>query len=324
MKLQQLRYITEIVNNNLNISSAAECLFTSQPGVSKQVRLLEDELGIEIFQRNGNTLVAVTPCGAEVLSRAANILGEIESIKTIASEQTMPNKGKLNIATTYTQARYFLPDLISPFAKKFPEVSIHIHQGTPAQISESVEKGESNFAIATEANYLFENLIMLPCYYWNRSIIIPKDHPLALIKKVSIQDLSAFQLVTYSFGFTGRSELDEAFNTAGLMPKINFTATDADVIKTYVKKGMGVGVIATMAVEECDHECFCVIDASHLFKSSLTSVGFRKNTYLREYMIDFVQRFAPHLSRNLIQQAIQSNYSAEVKELFSRVKLPTL
>lgn len=324
MKLQQLRYIIEIVNNNLNISSAAECLFTSQPGVSKQVRLLEDELGIEIFQRNGNTLVSVTPSGKKIINCAANILGEIESIQTIANEQTMPNKGKLNIATTYTQARYFLPDLILPFSKKFPEVSIHIHQGTPAQISESVEKGESDFAIATEANYLFENLIMLPCYFWNRSILVPKDHPLSLLENVSIEALSKFQLVTYSFGFTGRSELDDAFNKAGLEPNINFTATDADVIKTYVEKGMGVGVIATMAIAQSDHDNFYIIDAAHLFKPSLICVGFRKSTYLREYMLDFVQRFAPHLSRNLIQQAIQSNYSAEVKELFSQVKLPML
>lgn len=324
MKLQQLRYIIEIVNNNLNISSAAECLFTSQPGVSKQVRLLEDELGIEIFKRNGNTLVSLTSSGKEILKRANNILGEIESIKTIASEQTMPDKGKLNIATTYTQARYFLPDLISPFTKKYPDVSIHIHQGTPAQISESVEKGESDFAIATEANYLFENLIMLPCYYWNRSILVPKDHPLSLLDKVSIENLSSFKLVTYSFGFTGKSELDDAFNKAGLTPNINFTATDADVIKTYVKKGLGVGVIATMAIQTCDYDDFCIIDAAHLFKASLTSVGFRKNTYLREYMLDFVLRFAPHLSRKLIQQAIQSNYSAEVKTLLSQVDLPTL
>ena len=324
MKLQQLRYIIEIVNNNLNISSAAECLFTSQPGISKQVRLLEDELGVEIFKRNGNTLVSLTTSGKKIIGCAVNILGEIESIQTIANEQTMPNKGKLNIATTYTQARYFLPDLISPFSNKFPDVSIHIHQGTPAQISESVEKGESDFAIATEANYLFENLIMLPCYYWNRSIIVPKDHPLSLLEKVTIEDLSKFQLVTYSFGFTGRSELDDAFNKAGLMPNINFTATDADVIKTYVNKGMGVGVIATMAIEKCDHDDFIVINAAHLFKSSLTCLGFRKNTYLREYMLDFVLRFAPHLSRNLIQQAIQSNYSAEVNGLFSQVELPTL
>ena len=324
MKLQQLRYIVEIANNNLNISSAAECLFTSQPGVSKQLRLLEDELGIEIFKRNGNTLVSVTPSGKNILSYATNILGEIESIKTIASEQTMPHKGKLNIATTYTQARYFLPDLILPFSQKFPDVSIHIHQGTPAQISESVQKGESDFAIATEANYLFENLIMLPCYYWNRSIIVPKNHPLSLLNKISIEAISAFELVTYSFGFTGQSELDDAFNKAGLKPSINFTATDADVIKTYVKKGMGVGVIATMAVEECDYNDFCVIDAAHLFKASLTSLGFRKSTYLREYMLDFVQRFAPHLSRNLIQQAVKSNYNAEVKALFNQVDLPTL
>ncbi len=321
MKLQQLRYIVEILNNNLNVSATAENLFTSQPGISKQVRMLEDELGIQIFNRSGKHLTEVTPAGKEVIRFANEILGKVESIKAIATQYTLPDQGSLSIATTHTQARYVLPEVIQGFKKRYPKVSLHMHQGSPAQISESVVKGNTDFAIATEALHLYQDLIMLPCYHWNRSVIVPKDHPLAKLDKITIEDIARHPIVTYVFGFTGRSELDEAFNAAGFAPNVVFTATDADVIKTYVRLGMGVGVIATMAVNKDDSD-FCVIDASHIFKSSTTSIGFRKGTFLRGYMYDFMVRFAPHLTRPLVEKAIQLKYSAEVDKLFADIELP--
>jgi len=320
MKLQQLRYIVEILNNNLNVSATAESLFTSQPGISKQLCMLEDELGIQIFERSGKHLSKVTPAGHEVIGFASDILGKVKGIKAIAYQHNQPDEGSLSIATTHTQARYALPEVVGEFKKRYAKVSLHMHQGSPAQISESVVKGTSDFAIATEELYLYQDLIMLPCYHWTRSVIVPKDHPLALIKKLCIEDLAMYPIVTYISGFTGRSELDDTFNAAGFEPNVVFTATDANVIKTYVRLGLGIGVIATMAVHEDDD--FCVIDASHLFKSSTTSIGFRKGTFLRSYMYDFMIRFAPHLTRPLVEKAIQLKYSAEVEKLFENIELP--
>ena len=231
MKLQQLRYIVEVVNHNLNVSSTAESLYTSQPGISKQVRLLEDELGIQIFERSGKHLTKVTSAGEEIVRISRDILSRVESIKAVAGEHTHPEMGTLNIATTHTQARYALPQVIQGFTTRFPKVSLHMHQGTPSQIADAVGKGNSDFAIATEALHLYQDMIMLPCYYWNRSIVVRKDHPLATKPTITIHDLAAYSLVTYVFGFTGRSELDSAFNRSGLTPRIVFTATDADVIK---------------------------------------------------------------------------------------------
>ena len=321
MKLQQLRYIVEVLNNNLNVSATADNLFTSQPGISKQVGMLEDELGLRIFERSGKHLSKVTPAGKEVIRLASDILGKVESIKAVACQYTQPDLGNLNVATTHTQARYALPEVVGGFKKRYPNVSLHIHQGTPEQISHSVVSGKSDFAIATEALHLYQDLIMLPCYHWNRCVIVPREHPLASIKNLTIEELAKYPIVTYVFGFTGRSELDSAFNAAGLSADVVFTATDADVIKTYVRLGLGVGVVASMAVNKDDKD-LCVIDASHLFKSSTTSIGFRKGTFLRDYMYDFMVRFAPHLTRPLVEKAIQLKYNAEVEKLFTDIELP--
>lgn len=215
MKLQQLRYIVEVVNHNLNVSATAESLYTSQPGISKQVRLLEDELGIQIFERSGKHLTQVTQAGEDIVRIATEILSRVESIKSVAGEHTHPEMGTLNISTTHTQARYALPEVIKGFTARYPKVSLHMHQGTPAQMSEAIAKGSASFAIATEALHLYQDAIMLPCYHWNRSIVVPKDHPLAKKEHVSVEDLAPYPLVTYVFGFTGRSELDSAFNREG-------------------------------------------------------------------------------------------------------------
>ncbi|MFC1235091.1 HTH-type transcriptional regulator CysB [Vibrio sp. DW001] len=322
MKLQQLRYIVEVVNHNLNVSATAESLYTSQPGISKQVRLLEDELGIQIFERSGKHLTQVTTAGVDIVRISREILSRVDGIKSVASEHTNPEMGTLNISTTHTQARYALPDVIKGFTARYPKVSLHMHQGTPSQMSEAVAKGTANFAIATEALHLYHDAIMLPCYHWNRSIVVTKDHPLAQKSSLTIEDLAAFSLVTYVFGFTGRSELDTAFDTAGLTPKIVFTATDADVIKTYVRMGIGVGVIASMAIDQIQDTDLVVIDASHIFGSSTTSIGFRRGTFLRAYMFDFMERFAPHLTRPVVEQAISLRNNVEIEEMFKDINLP--
>jgi len=323
MKLQQLRYIVEVLNNNLNVSATAEALFTSQPGISKQVRMLEDELGIQIFGRSGKHLTHVTPAGQEVINIAQQILSKVEGIKAVAREHTQPDEGKLRIATTHTQARYALPEVIQGFIKKYAKVSLHMSQGTPAQISDAAAKGEADFAIATESLHLYNDLVMLPCYHWNRSIIVRKDHPLARKQELTIEDVAKYSLVTYVFGFTGRSELDAAFEKAGVEPKIAFTATDADVIKTYVRLGVGIGVIASMAIDPKIDSDLVTIDASHLFNASTTKIGFRRGSFLRGYMFDFIERFAPHLTKHVVTQAMLLKNNVEVDEMFADVKLPT-
>lgn len=322
MKLQQLRYIVEVLNNNLNVSATAEHLYTSQPGISKQVRMLEDELGIQIFGRSGKHLTHVTDAGKEVIGISREILSKVESIKAVAREHTLPDQGKLNIATTHTQARYALPDVIKGFISKYPRVSLHMHQGTPSQISDLAEKGEADFAIATESLHVYNDVIMLPCYHWNRSVIVEKSHPLAKKTSISIQDLARYSIVTYVFGFTGRSELDRAFNKAGLEPKIVFTATDADVIKTYVRLGVGVGVIASMAVDDKLDSDLVKIDASHLFDYSTTKIGFRKGTFLRNYMYDFIEGFAPHLTKDIVEKAMMQKNNEAVEKMFKGLTLP--
>ncbi len=323
MKLQQLRYIVEVLNHNLNVSATAESLYTSQPGISKQVRMLEDELGIQVFGRSGKHLTHVTSAGREVIDIAQQILAKVESIKAVAKEHTLPDQGKLNIATTHTQARYALPPVIRGFMKKYPKVSLHMHQGSPQQISEAASRGDADFAIATEAMHLYGDLIMLPCYHWNRSVIVRNDHPLAqLNRKIEVEDVAEHPIVTYVFGFTGRSELDRAFAAKGLEPQIVFTATDADVIKTYVRLGLGVGVIASMAMDKELDKDLVAVDASHLFEASTTKIGFRKGAFLRTYMYDFIERFAPHLTKDVVEKANMLRNQEEIDQMFSRFELP--
>ncbi|MCF1427392.1 MAG: HTH-type transcriptional regulator CysB [Shewanella sp.] len=322
MKLQQLRYIAEVVNHNLNVSATAENLYTSQPGISKQVRMLEDELGIQIFGRSGKHLTHVTPAGQRVIALANEILGKVDSIKRVAEEYTHPDQGELNIATTDTQARYALPHIIQQFIECYPKVNLHMQQGTPQQISELAARGNADFAIATEAMHLYSDLIMLPCYHWNRSVVVPKKHPLANVSQLTIEELVRYPLVTYVFGFDKASEIEEAFNRAGLEPRVVFSATSAEVLKTYVRLGLGVGVIASMAIDKQLDQDLQVIDASHLFKYSTTKIGFRKGSFLRNYMYHFIERLAPHLTRDVVEKAVALGHAKAIDEMFADFKLP--
>lgn len=322
MKLQQLRYIWEVAHHDLNVSQTAQSLYTSQPGISKQIRLLEDELGVEIFSRSGKHLTRITPAGESILRTAGEIMRKVESIKSVAQEFCDESKGSLAIATTHTQCRYVLPNVISSFIAKFPDVALHMHQGTPMQISELAADGTADFAIATEALELFSDLVMMPCYSWNRSIVVPKDHPLAQVSNLTIEEISKLPIVTYTFGFTGRSKLDDAFNAQGLVPRVVFTAADADVIKTYVRLGLGVGIVASMAFDPELDKDLVAIDASHLFEASVTKIGFRRGSFLRGYMYDFVEMFAPHLTQELIEETSYRHSKAELDDLFKDMTLP--
>jgi LysR family cys regulon transcriptional activator len=323
MKLQQLRYIWEVAHHELNVSATAQSLYTSQPGISKQIRLLEDELGVEIFARSGKHLTRVTPAGETIIEKSGEILRKVESIKQVAQEFSNERKGSLSIATTHTQARYALPDVINRFIQSFPDVSLHMHQGSPIQIAEMAADGAVDFAIATEGLELFGDLVMMPCYQWNRCILLPKDHPLAQSSEPTLEEVAAHPIVTYVFGFTGRSKLDEAFMHHGLAPKVVFTATDADVIKTYVRLGLGIGIIAAMAYDEEQDSDLVVLDASHLFEDSTTMIGCRRGTFLRGYMYEFIELFAPHLTKQVVEDAFNRHTKLELDELFANVALPS-
>jgi len=322
VKLQQLRYIWEVARNDLNVSATAQALYTSQPGISKQIRLLEDELGIEIFSRSGKHLTHVTPAGEDILRLAGEVLHQVGNIKQVGLEHCDPKKGTFSIGTTHTQARYALPSTIKKFIQKYPDVSLNMHQGTPMQISEMAAEWKVDFAIATEALDLFSDLVMMPCYRWNRCIVVPKDHPLCQTSFLTLESLAQFPLVTYVFGFTGRSRLDDAFKAKELNPRVVFTASDSDVIKTYVRLGLGVGILAKMAYDPIADSDLVMLDAKHLFRSSITQIGFRRGTFLRGFMYDFVELFSPHLPRNVVDEAHQCHGREELNGLFNHIELP--
>ncbi|WP_275289389.1 HTH-type transcriptional regulator CysB [Halomonas elongata] len=321
MKLQQLRYIWEVSRHNLNVSATAQSLYTSQPGISKQIRLLEDELGVEIFARSGKHLTRVTPAGESIIELAGQVLRLTDNIKHVSQEHSDERRGSMAIATTHTQARYALPPVIREFTGRYPDVALHMQQGTPRQIAQMVSDGQADFAICTESLDLFNDLVLLPCYRWNRCVLVPRGHPLAEADPLTLETLAAHPLVTYVFGFTGRSQLDDAFRAKGLSPNVVLTAADSDVIKTYVRLGMGVGIVAHMAVDPEQDDDLVALDAGHLFASSTTKIGIRRGTFMRGYMYDFLKGFAGHLERELVEAALEAGPRHE-DELFRDIELP--
>ncbi len=322
MKLQQLRFLAAVAQNDLNLTAAAAKLATTQPAVSKQLKLLEEELGFRIFARRGRAFTKITPAGSSVVTHAVRILREVRNIKDVSEEFKHENRGSLAIGTTHTQARYVLPSVIKQFCATYPQVEFHLHQGTSEQIAEMGKLGRIDFAIATGSQDLFPEYILLPCYQWHRCIIVPKDHPLAGVRRPTLQQLAEYPLVTYVFSFTGPSSLTEAFARAGLSPKIALTARDSDVIKTYVRLGLGVGIVAGMAMDPTIDQDLVSIDATHLFPIHTTWVGFLRDGLLRQYMYDFLQLLAPHLTRRLVDRAVGTDTSRAVQALFEQVSLP--
>jgi LysR family cys regulon transcriptional activator len=323
MKLQQLKYLLAIVDNGLNITAAAERLYTSQPGVSKQLKLLEEELGLQLFTRKGKSLDGITAAGEQVIERARLIMQEVENIRSLASDYYHEEEGTLSIATTHTQARYVLPDVIREFRKRYPRVSLNLHQGTSEQIADMVAANEIDFAIATGSRELFADLLLVPSYRWDRKILVPKDHALTkLNRKITLNDLAEYPLVTYVFSFGGQSSLKKAFSTEGLEPDVVFTARDADVIKTYVRMGLGVGIVASMAEDCDDRKDLTAIDAEGLFPRSTTWIGFRKDAVMRRYMLDFAQLFAPHITASQLEEMRYARTQEDINKLYAEAELP--
>ncbi len=321
MKLHQLRYLAAVAQSGLNITAAAQKLHTSQPGVSKQIKLLEDELGFQIFVRSGRTLTRITPAGQQVVDRALRVLQEVQSIRGLSTELRDEGRGSLSIGTTHTQARYVLPAVIREFRARYPNVRLNLHQGTSEQLAEMVAHDRIDCAIATGSEQRFAGLTLLPCYRWSRVVIVPRDHPLAHVERLTYRALASHPIITYTFSFTGPSSLDEAFARAGVTPNVAITAQDADVIVTYVRLGLGVGIVAPMAVAEGAQD-LAVLDASHLLPAHTSWIGFRRGTLLRKYMYDFAQLLAPHLERRLVERAHRAASAEEVTALFADVELP--
>ncbi|MEY3660166.1 MAG: CysB family HTH-type transcriptional regulator [Pseudohongiellaceae bacterium] len=306
MKLLQLQYLGEIARRDLNISYAAKALHTSQSGISRQIALLERELKLQIFERNGKRLTGLTPAGQQIVERASRVLEEVANIKKTGEEFSEHDRGSLVVATTHTQARYFLPTIVKRFSEDWPGVKLTIHQGNPVQVAQQVEQGQADIGIATEAISQSAALVCLPCYQWNRSVVLPSRHPLLRSRRLSLRQLAAHPLITYDFGVAGGSAVLESFRQAGLTPNIVLTAIDADVIKTYVKLGLGVGLVATMAYDRKRDSGLQLRDASHLFPPSTTYVGLRRQAFLRGYLLDFVAALVPGLSRRDLQQRLAS------------------
>ncbi|MDB4040765.1 CysB family HTH-type transcriptional regulator [Methylophilaceae bacterium] len=295
MKLQQLRCIYQIVQNDFNISKAAESLHTSQPGVSKQVQLLEDEVGIKIFQRNGKRLTGLSDAGNDIYKSISEIIREVSNIKNISNEHEKDDTGSFTIATTHTQARYKLPKVVEAFVKKYPKINLNIHQGDPSQVTEQVLKGGADVGIATESIGQKDNIICIPCYTWNRVLVFPKNHPLMKVKEIALKDIASYPLITYDYAFTGSTIVSEVFKEANISPNIMLTAIDADVIKTYVELDLGVGLIAEMAYDKNKDTVLESRDVSHLFPTSTTFIGIRKDTFVRGFAYDFIKMFTPHM-----------------------------
>jgi len=308
MKLQQLRCIFEVVQNDFNISKAANSLHTSQPGVSKQIQLLEDEVGVQIFQRNGKRLTGLTEPGQQVFESIAEIIREEKNIKRVSEEYEKKDTGNFTIATTHTQARYKLPNVVEEFVKKYPKINLNIHQGNPSQVTEQIVNGDADVGIATESIGLHDKIFCIPCYSWNRIIVMPKSHPLNEEKIITLEHLATYPLITYDYAFTGSTIVSKVFKESNLKPNIMLTAIDADVIKTYVNLNLGIGLIAEMAFDSSKDTDLVSRDVSHLFPLSTTYLGIRKDTFIRASTFDFIKMFTPQMSEHELRQYLQNRH----------------
>ncbi len=307
MNFQQLRSIREAARRGYNLTEVAHVLFTSQPGVSRQIRELEEELGVDIFERNGKRLTGLTEPGKGILHIIERLLLEAENLQQAGAEYSGKTSGTLAIAATHTQARYALPKAVQAFRAAFPDVRIALQQSSPEHIAEWVISGKADIGIATEGLSQFEDLISFPCYRWNHVVVVPNGHPLLSEARLSLKALAAWPLITYDIGFTGRGHIDEAFKKADIATDIVLTAMDSDVIQQYVSLGLGVGIVASMAVEQARNNGLHCIDAEHLFAANLTRLAVRRGAYLRSYTYDFIQQFAPQLTRADIQNALKAD-----------------
>jgi LysR family cys regulon transcriptional activator len=296
VKLQQLRFLIEVVDNGLNVTTASERLYTSQPGVSKQIRLLEEELGVTIFERSGKRFTGLTAAGVAVAASARRVLLEAENLRRVSAEFSDEAAGTLTVATTHTQARYVLPRIVAEFTRRYPRVRLAIRAGNPLQVAELVQRGDAEIGLATESLTSSDALISLPAYSWTHKIVVPQGHPLLLETHLSLQTLANYPIVTYDPAFSGRSRVDEAFAKAGLTPNLILTAVDSDVIKTYVAMGLGVGILAGLAFDAERDKGLVAVDAGHLFGVQVTRVALRRGVLPRRFTQVFLELLSPQLT----------------------------
>ncbi|MBC7954706.1 MAG: CysB family HTH-type transcriptional regulator [Cytophagales bacterium] len=305
MNFQQLRSVREALRCGFNLTEVAGVLHTSQPGISRQIRELEEELGVEIFVRAGKRLTGLTPPGEAVLPIVERLLHDAENLKRAGEEFSAQTNGRLSIAATHTQARYALPHVVRDFRKLYPQVTLNLHQGSPSQVAQMLLSGEADIGVATEGLAQYDQLVALPCYRWTHSVIVPPGHELLDGAPLTLQRLANFPVITYDVGYTGRTHIDEAFARAGLQPNVVLTAMDADVIKTYVELGMGVGIVASIAFDpECDRG-LRALDAREFFEVNLTRLAVRRGAWLRSYVYAFIESFAPTLTRPVVEGAMK-------------------
>jgi LysR family cys regulon transcriptional activator len=305
MNLHQFRFVQEAVRQNLNLTETAKALFTSQPGISKAILELEGELGVDIFARHGKRLRRVTEPGQQVLKSVEIIMREVNNLKRIGDEFSKQDAGTLSIATTHTQARYFLPEPIAQLRKRFPKVNIKLHQGAPGQVAQMVIDEVADIGIATEALGEYDELVSLPCYEWHHAVVMLAGNPLAQVERISLEDLARQPLVSYHPSYSGRSRLDQAFAARDLKPNIVLEAIDADVIKTYVRLGLGIGILAEIAIRDDPPGGDLIArPVGHLFGQNVTRVAFKRSAYLRNFVYAFAEMLSDRLSRALIARAM--------------------
>ena len=302
MNLQQLRYVSEVARRGLNVSEAAAALHTSQPGVSKQIRGLEEELGTPIFVRHGRRFTAVTDAGREIVATIDRILAQVANLKSVGEEFAHTSRGTLTVAVTHTQARYALPSVVTAFKKRYREVKLKLLQGNPQQLARLVVDGEADLAIATEALVEYPELVTLPCYQWHHCVVVPEGHPLARVKPLTLEAIARYPLVTYDPTFAGRTSIDRTFAARGLAPEVALTALDSDVIKSYVALGLGVGIISARAFRKAKDEGLRALDCAHLFPTQTTRLAYKRGAYLRTYTVEFIRLFAPHVRGEDLKQ----------------------
>jgi len=302
MNLQQFRDVSEVARRNLNVSEAAEALHTSQPGVSKQIRALEEELGVDLFVRQGRRFVAITDAGREVLASIDHVLAELANMKSIGAEHADESKGHLAVAVTHTQARYALPGVVTAFKKRFANVKLKLLQGNPHQLARMVIDGEADVAIATEALDDYSELVTVPCYSWHHCVVVPEGHPLVKEKTLTLEAIAKYPIITYDPTFAGRTAIDKAFAARGLEPEVALSALDSDVIKSYVTLGLGVGIISQRAYREGKDEGLVALSTDHLFPTQTTRLAYRRGAYLRGYMVEFIRLFAPNVRAEDLRQ----------------------
>ena len=306
MNLHQFRFVREAVRQNFNLTTAAKALFTSQPGVSKAIIELEDELGVEIFRRHGKRVRSLTEPGKRILASIERILDEVETLKRVGEDFASQDQGNLVIATTHTQARYALPKVLMEFTKRFPKVRVSIVQGNPGQIAELLTHDRADIAIATEGIANTPGVLALPGYQWQHVVMVPLSHPLLNQATVTIEEIAKYPIITYDKAFAGRSKIDAAFTHRNITPDIILEAIDADVIKTYVETGMGIGIVAGHAYDPERDRNLKVIQASHLFGNNVTHLGVKQGAYLRSFVYTCIEIFSPTLTKKIVEQAMNN------------------